>query len=247
MSIKSGNDLVKREISHTLATEGEGIVNSVRYTDYQHYTEVDESTGTYIMDCSGFVSYVLECVAPAHFEMIPKEVNQPRPRAVKFYEFLSTLPTDGNGWKAIDRFADVRRGDIIAWRHPGPIKPHGDTGHVLIVARTPRAEADDLYSVVVYDSSNIPHNEDTRRDGVTGVGMGEIKFRTDCDGRPTSFQFEVRDSFYSYPIAIGRPGAFIDVTPLREERSSTVNLASEPGRDPIPGARLPRERRRVVK
>jgi hypothetical protein len=40
---------------------------------------------------------------------------------------------------------------------------------------------------------------------VTGVGRGQIRFKVDGDGRPASFQFEVRDSFHNYPIAIGRP------------------------------------------
>src|SRR5271166_156571 len=190
MSNTCENDPVRKDIRDTVAAEGRRIVDNVRYTDYRHHTEVDESTGTYIMDCSGFVSYVLERVAPALLAMIRKEVDQPRLRAFEFYEYFSTLkPQQSDGWHRIRRLPDVRRGDIIAWRHPGLIEPHEDTGHVLIVAHPPSAHADDIYSVSVYDSSDIPHNDDTRQDGVTGVGMGEIKFRADSDGRPTSFQF----------------------------------------------------------
>lgn len=208
MSNTCDNDPIKKEIRDTVAAEGERIVDNVRYTDYRHHTEVDESTGTYIMDCSGFVSYVLERVAPALLAMIPKEVDQPWPRAFEFYEYFSALKRQqSDGWDPIPRLPDVRRGDIIAWRHPGAIKPQEDTGHVLIVNQTPSAHADDIYSVSVYDSSDIPHNGDTRQDGVTGVGMGEIKFRADSDGRPTSFQFKVRDLWYSDPIAIARPEA----------------------------------------
>jgi len=212
----------KKAIHDTVAAESKRIVDNVRYTDYRHHTEVDEFTGTYIMDCSGFVSYVLERVAPAHFAMIPKEVDQPRPRAFEFYEYFSALKAESDGWHPIHRIAHVRKGDIISWRHLGSMELHKDTGHVLIVAQTPSVQADDVYSVSVYDSSDIPHNDDTRRDGVTGVGMGEIKFRADCDGRPTSFQFKVRDLFYSYPIAMGRPEAFIEPDEIKQRERDRV-------------------------
>jgi hypothetical protein len=219
MSNTSETVTVKKEIRDRVAAEGKRIVDKVRYTDYRHRMEVDEFTGTYIMDCSGFVSYVLKRVAPLHFAKILEEVDEPRLRALEFYEYFSALKLKSDGrWRPIHGVLDIQRGDIIAW-HPGSIEPHEDTGHVLIVAQTPvpvwrksTHRSDDLetvfpdiYHVSVYDSSNIPHNHDTRQDGVTGVGMGEITFRADSNGRPTAFQFNVRDSFYGYPIAIGRP------------------------------------------
>jgi hypothetical protein len=240
MSSTCENAPVKKEMQHKVAAEGNRIVDNVRYTDYRHHTEVDEATGTYIMDCSGFVSYVLKRVAPVLLGMIPKEVDQPRPRAFEYYEYFRKPESDGC-WHLIHRLPDVQRGDVIAWRHPGPIEPHEDTGHVLIVAQTPvpvwrksthrngealetvfPAHADDIYSVSVYDSSDIPHNDDTRKDGVTGVGMGEIKFRTDVDGRPTSFQFNAGDLFYSYPIAIGRPEVIEHGEQLEAEKVERV-------------------------
>jgi hypothetical protein len=213
------NGRVKDELRDKVADESKRIVRNVRYTDYKHQTEVDEYTGTYIMDCSGFVSYALDRVAPSHLAMIPKEADQPRPRAFKFYEYFSALKPNTNGWHRIHHLLQVRRGDIIAWRHPGPIKPHNDTGHVLIVAEAPMGQDEQISAVTVhvYDSSNVPHNQDTRRDGVTGVGMGAVVFLADSQGRPSSFQFKVGDRFYSFPIAVGRIQAFNDAIPPRKK------------------------------
>src|SRR5262245_52845770 len=35
------------------------ILESIRTTKYQHKTDIDEEKGSYLCDCSGFVSYVL--------------------------------------------------------------------------------------------------------------------------------------------------------------------------------------------
>jgi hypothetical protein len=196
-----------------LEDEAKRIVDSVRYTDYRHREEVDESTGTYIMDCSGFISYILKRVAPEHLGVIPKEIDKRGPGPDDFYEYFSTLTTKAERWRPIHCLDDVLGGDIMVWRHEGRIKPHDDTGHVLMVAEMPTAQADGIYSVRVYDSSNLPHNDDTRRDGVTGVGGGEIKFKVDSRRKPTSVQFTVGESFESCSIAVGRAEPVSDVAP----------------------------------
>jgi hypothetical protein len=205
-------DRAKKVNRGALADEGKRIVNNVRYTNYRHRDQVDESTGTYIMDCSGFISHVLKRVAPEHLGVIQKEIDELLPRACDFYEYFSMLtPEAGGCWRPIDSLHDVRRGDIMAWRYKGQIRPPDDTGHVLIVAETPDAQSDGNYSVRMHDSGNLRHNDDTRRGGVTGVGSGEIKFRVDSKRRPTSVQFKVGDSFYRCAVAVARAEPFIDV------------------------------------
>lgn len=192
-----------------VAAEGERIVESATSTDYKYPPYViDEATGTYDVDCSGFVSLVLKDIAPAHFGAIAAEEGDTWPRADELYEFLATSPTDDStGWRRIDRLGDCLPGDIIAWPLE-PVEPGHDTGHVVIVAGAPFPIDEDHMAVPTYDSSDILHYDDTRLlpDGAqaTGVGSGTIHFRIDPDGKPTEFQFGPDDHCHRVPIAIGR-------------------------------------------
>jgi hypothetical protein len=191
-----------------LASQAEFIVNNLQQTDYQHAENIDVDRGVYDCDCNGFVSFVMERAAPTHYAMIPKEPTQLRPRAFEYYVFFSSLtPESTGGWHQIDFLRDARRGDIIAWRFPEVEKGH-DTGHVLFAAEQPAVDDSGVFSVRVYDSAAQPPFEDTRGIGAgefeTGIGSGVIKFKTDDNGRATSFQFSPSDLFKALPIAIGR-------------------------------------------
>ena len=190
-----------------VAAKARQVLESVRHTHYQHHAHIDPATGTYDCDCSEFVGYILGQVAPANYALIPKEERQPVPRAFKYYEYFSSLPGNSPGWSRIHKLASVRPGDIIAWRVPD-IEKDEDTGHVMIVAAKPEPRSADLFTVRVYDSSVLPHVEDTRGDNKSdyrsGVGEGGIVFRVDSDGRPIAFQFRPPDHFHEDPIAIGR-------------------------------------------
>ena len=64
-----------------VAAEAEAILLSVVHTVYQHDTYVDVETGTYDMDCSGYVGYVLQRIAPRHYQTIPSDSAAGRPLA----------------------------------------------------------------------------------------------------------------------------------------------------------------------
>ena len=192
-----------------LASQAESIVNNLEQTDYQHRESIDVDNGIYDCDCNGFVGFVLKGVAPEHYAMVPKETNQPRPRAFKYYTFFAELNTGSpKGWSRIDSLREARRGDIMAWRFP-EIEPGENTGHVLFVAERPRMLDSGDFAVRVYDSAAVPHFDDTRGDGEgqfpTGVGSGFINFQVDARGAPIAFQFGPSDpTFRTFPIAIGR-------------------------------------------
>jgi hypothetical protein len=142
--------------------------------------------------------------------MIPKEPNQPRPRAFKYYEFFTspTLESTG-GWQRIHSLPEARRGDILAWRFPKiDIEEGKNTGHVVFVAETPALIDPGTFAVRVYDSASGPHFDDTRGNGAgqfhSGVGSGFINFKIDERGCPKSFQFAPSDPFRTLPIAIAR-------------------------------------------
>jgi hypothetical protein len=198
----------KLSLAGQMAAQAQFIVDNLHQTDYQHSENIDVDRGVYDCDCNGFVSFVMQRAAPAHYSLIPKETNQLRPRAFEYYVFFSSLtPESAGGWHRIDFLRDARRGDIIAWRFPLIEKGH-DTGHVLVAAETPIVDDSGTFSVRVYDSAAQPHFDDTRGGGdgefETGAGSGLIKFKVDDAGRPTAFQFSPSDQFTTLPIAIGR-------------------------------------------
>jgi hypothetical protein len=195
------------------ASQAESMVSNLLQTDYQHIEHIDVDARVYDCDCSGFVGFVLELIAPAHYAMILPEPDWPIPRAFKYYEFFASLtPESTGGWHRIDYLKDARPGDIIAWRFP-TIEANEDTGHVMFVDETPTVDATGIYSVVVCDSAIKPHFDDTRGTGEgqfgNGVGRGTIRFMVDADGKPISFLFSPPASaeFTYLPIAIGRAEA----------------------------------------
>jgi hypothetical protein len=205
---------MKLSLPKQIAAQAEFIVNNLQQTTYQHTEKIDVDLGIYDCDCNGFVSFVMERAAPDHYTMIPKETDQPRPRAFEYYDFISALtPESTGGWHRIEYLQDAQRGDIITWRFP-EIEPRHDTGHVLFAAETPVVGNSGNVSVRVYDSAAEPHFDDTRGDGAgeftSGVGSGVIYFTVDGQGRPTAFQFAPSEEFTTLPITIGR------VEPLSE-------------------------------
>lgn len=202
--------VAQTSLPERVASQAEFTVNNVKQTDYQHPDNIDVNLGIYDCDCNGFVSFVLEGVAPRHYGLIPKEESQPRPRAFKYYEFLASLALESiDGWRGIDLLKDARRGDIIAWRFP-KIEAGHDTGHVLLVAETPQVNDSGILIVRVYDSANEPHFDDTREAGTSGVGSGFINFEVNEAGGPMAFQFAPGDGFATFPIAIGRLEPFAE-------------------------------------
>ncbi len=85
-----------------VAAEAEAILHSVRHTIYIHETHVDVATGTYDMDCSAYVGYVLQRIAPQHYDTIHNGRGAHGPLAVDFYHRFDALPAGGaDGWRPI--------------------------------------------------------------------------------------------------------------------------------------------------
>ena len=197
-----------------IAAKADEIVNSLTQTDYQHKDNIDPATGVYDCDCNGYLGFILKNTAPNHLAHIPKETNQPRPRAFEYFTFFASLtPSSAGDWKRVDLMKDANRGDIVAWRFP-TLEAHSDTGHVVILAEAPKlAASGDFFTVRVYDSALEAHFDDTRKPGgspspkgTTGVGSGILNFKVDAAGRPLAYLFAPPlTAQYSYhTIAIGR-------------------------------------------
>jgi hypothetical protein len=144
-------------------------------------------------DCSGFVSYVINSVAPKHYAYLRALTRRSHPHAIIYARFLKQLPSGRPtvGWLKIDDYQALRRGDIIAWeRPPRESEPGGKVnrrGHVMIVVDPPGNIRQEniaglpvrFAEVKVLDSSGVRHfspetlpplAHQTARDGL-GKGM----------------------------------------------------------------------------
>jgi hypothetical protein len=207
----------------SVAAEAEAILLSVQHTVYTHDTYVDVATGTYDMDCSAYVGYVLQRIAPQHYDTIHNGGGSHGPLAVDFYHRFHALPPGGaDGWRPIQPVADARRGDIVAWDFPGS-KLGDNTGHVFVVVDDPEAFDDGVVAVRAYDSSDVIHYDDTRGRGgdspATGLGSGRIHFRYADSG--IQFKFGPGDPYHDAPVAIGRIEP-LATTPSDESMTGTT-------------------------
>ena len=171
--------------SSRIHEETRRILTEARRTWYSHRTIVDPSTGTYAVDCSGLVCIILQEAAPAHLDAIPIAPGEDRQRAVEFHDAFKAAATQpaNRAWRKIERIADARPGDMIAWRR-NVITPGQNTGHIVIVDQPPADEGNGLVRVSIIDSTSIAHHGDSRNASQSGVGRGTMWFKTDQQGRP---------------------------------------------------------------
>jgi hypothetical protein len=217
-----------------LLTEAEKILASVKSTRYQHETYVDETNGTYYFDCSGFVDYSLQQVLPESLSVIQFSPNPfDRPRAKDYYNhFISLGPGENpGGWYRVDKPTDLVPGDVIAWLI-SPGSDSDDTGHVMVVRLYPTVDKNrpNELDVTIIDSTGSPHANDSRANGMTGVGTGTISLVTNADGNAIGFRWRDGQSTHiDYTkIAFGELGAIYST--LNSSTSAiygTVNSSSD--------------------
>ncbi len=153
-------------------------------------------------DCSGFVSYLLNAVSPDHYRQIhdlEPDHNYPQAKIyTQFFRSLNAASAQG-GWQLINSLNELRPGDLIAWQKPSAT---GNTGHVMIVAETPRAFESCYLTggglvryapIEVIDSSSVRHfppeelpplAHQTQRDG---VGKGYVRIIVDDRDQPIGY------------------------------------------------------------
>lgn len=195
--------------SHLFAKEIEKVFTNLKDTNYQSKTVVDHANGVFQCNCSGLISHILRHHFPESYLTVRGD-NAPwkiRPLAVTFYEtFMAAGRKEGAkpGWEKVPKLMDVKPGDIIAWRKL-ILKQGLNTGHVCMIAGYPTLEADGRVKVRIVDSTSGRHANDSRPDGVTGVGSGDMWFAINEEGEPVGYWFN-EDSKRSrtYKIAVGR-------------------------------------------
>lgn len=191
-----------------IVTRAHQILATMKTSSYQHPTDIDADAGRYNCDCSGLIDYLLRQDLPSHYKSIPFRKSVKRPRAVEFYEVFAAAPvrpTVGKLWQHVESVTDARSGDLLAWRKD-PLPEKGNTGHIVLFDSPPKLIAENLYEVLVIDSTSLPHHDDTRAASVTGVGRGTIYVKTDAQGHAIGYASKSAEGpFLKYPIAIARP------------------------------------------
>ena len=172
-------------------------------SSYSRDTRVDEASGRFDYDCSGFVNYTLKRSAPAAFSEVA--AARARPNAQTYHDFFLAKP--GAHWQPVARATDIQRGDLIAWLEPADTDST-NSGHVVIAVAAPVVNAGKKeLSVEVVDSARSGHGTtDTRPKGEGGLGRGPIILELDADNRPRAFRWspEKNSQTKEVPIAIGR-------------------------------------------
>ena len=190
-----------------LSRRAEQMMSTMKGSEYAHQIHIDEEAGFFQTDCSGLIRHLIQKeAAPALISLVGDEAPwRSRPLAVTFYETIIRAGTGSvDGWKKINRLADAKPGDIIAWRKD-KLEKGSTTGHVLLVVNHPVIEVDGRYRVRVFDSTRSIHAEDTRPDGSAGVGTGTMWFEVNETGAPVRyFVDDERKPGSSTRIAVGR-------------------------------------------
>jgi hypothetical protein len=176
----------------------------------KYITDVDEASGRYNYDCSGFLDYSIQRVMPeAYAELPSSKTNSQRPLAQDFYTLFSSKTKGTVHWKRIRKASDLRGGDIVAWLRPKD-NDSKNTGHVMLVRAKPSNnpnQPNEILIPVIDSTSSIHANaKDNRLKGQTGLGTGTIGVITNDSGEPISYHWWGGESRReeSTPIAFGR-------------------------------------------
>lgn len=195
---------VAPSLPNPLVEESESIFSLLTVTAYQHTTVMDDATGTYLCDCSGYINTLLERSSPDAYREI--QVLRERPTTKEYYMFFSTLKIRATSRSSFIRVTDFRAlkpGDIVVWR-----EETDGTGHVGLVlappAPNPSREGELLIRIA--DSALSPHADDTRAAGTTGIGSGIIGIQIDTRGNPVGIYWRggVSGTLQPVDIAVGR-------------------------------------------
>lgn len=194
-----------------LAREAARQVTAMRTTSYEHTTFVDEATGTFEYDCSGFVGYALGRVLPAQLEAVTTFGAVVRPLAKHYQTFFASIApgTKKSGWSRVARAIELRPGDVVAWLTP-PELASTNTGHVMIVtgpATINPKRADEVLVPITDSTSSFHGGSDTRYPDRQGLGRGAIGIVVDSAGAPVRYRWTggVSAKEYSTPISFARP------------------------------------------
>lgn len=193
-----------------LAAEAARELSIMKSSIYEHTTFVDEKTGTFNYDCSGFVGYALTKVLPAHLSAVKTFAGVTRPLAKDYEAFFASITTSKSGWSRVYKPIDLQPGDVIAWLKPADLVSN-NTGHLMIVRVKPYVSpkrADEIIVPVTDSTSTFHGPTDTRSPSREGLGNASIGIIIDSKGAPIRYRWTGAYSTkeYTTEITFARPG-----------------------------------------
>jgi len=162
---------------------------NMNWTKYVHNKDkvIDDATGVYKFDCSGFVGQiVLDKVLSNHYTDLDNHVknivgidgepmNVVRPLAATFYDYFrdeilvnpDSIVAENNYWKVFTSIDSLKRGDLIVVRYNDSWRQETDnstTGHVMIAWDIGEVNSDNVVEIQVMDATSSAHTTtaDTR-------------------------------------------------------------------------------------
>lgn len=166
-------------------------------------------------DCSSFIDALLRHSYGLTPDDLKAWLGRRRPLAITYFRAIGRQ----GGFQHITLVKDVQAGDLIAYKLPPGSK---NTGHVMLVAGTPRlmkaveplVDNTEQWKVPIIDSTRRGHGEaDSRRkpDGTFSTGIGQGVFRLYATSKGTvagwSSSTSLKATYYdreTRPLAIGR-------------------------------------------
>ncbi len=192
-------------LNAAILREARRILAAARSTQYSHKNQIDEKAGRYELDCSGYVRLVLGRVAPASTARFRRGEAGKGLLAADYERAFEKAPADpaaAGDWLRIETVADLRPGDLIAWRYAHPEVGH--TGHIMILAGLPEAAGAGIYKLPVLESTSATHTDANGREQ-TGLRQDWLWLEVDAADRPVGFRrSDGRGKFRIEPIALGR-------------------------------------------
>lgn len=176
-----------------LLAEVDRQLGAVKSSTYLHHAHVDEASGAFDYDCSGFLDYALARVVPDALAAVQATTPR-RPRSKDYVAFLAKIPPgEARGrWERVGLVKDLVPGDVIVWLKPAD-SPSTNTGHTMIVHGPPSPDPEHAgaFVVPIVDSTEHPHVPGDARapDHRTGLGRGEIVLLTDGAGAAVGYRW----------------------------------------------------------
>ena len=144
------------------------IQETLQSTGFLRRGKFESYSGNYFCDCSSLFSSILQIEDISLYKEIARGNETLKSSDYFIYARQRNLYTD--------KISELTPGDILCWKKDH-IPKSGDSGHMGLVISLPRKTDGNLYKVRVFDSTKVPHSNDSRVE--SGVGEGDLYLQCD--------------------------------------------------------------------
>jgi hypothetical protein len=197
--------------SRQLVERVDDALNGISYTYYLWGGDSwNDSTGTYKVDCTGFVNRMVEDANPSAYDEILEYRDTTRASANDYYYMFRRISygTTKDKWYRVEKASYLRPGDILVWKYDA-VQASGSTGHAMVVVDVPKKDSrwSNVYKVRIADSAKSGHSTDNRGSSGSGVGAGYILLKVSTSsGRPYAYAWNTNGVWHDdVTIAMARP------------------------------------------